>query len=173
MQELHGSLRNFQRHVQKEQQSTLSGEEIAPEIQQAVQIILDQVADVTVDWFPEGQSGPFSTFICVLHHPINRVWNKIFFIIQISKYSTRGISIKFWLNKTQLCDKLFIHTTKNITVVSLMFNSICLNQNFSISQKNYTSITSEQIHWKNFPLMNSQIFHLYCAFKVAWDTCQY
>ena len=53
MEELHGSLGDFQRFVQEEQQSTLPGKEVTPEIQQAVLVILDQVPYVTVDWFPE------------------------------------------------------------------------------------------------------------------------
>ena len=75
MEELHGSLGDFQGFVQEEQQSTLPGKEITPEIQQAVHVILDQVTDVAVDWFPERQPGPLGAVLGVLHHPVHRVCN--------------------------------------------------------------------------------------------------
>lgn len=75
MEELHGSLSNFQRFVQQEQQSTLPGKEVTPEIQKAVLVILDQVPYVAVDWFPERQPGPLGAVLGVLHHPVHRVCN--------------------------------------------------------------------------------------------------
>lgn len=52
-----------------------------------------------------------------------------------------------------------------------MLNSFVKIKTFQFHQKKkkiYTSVSGEQIHGQNFPLMNSQIFYLYVLLRWHW-----